>query len=86
MWLTDLALADQDWYVDELYIAWRAASVEADAAFTAWKRLPDRDRYAAYVAATDRADAAAIHLAAEHGRATERLRFRSIKPSLSEPA
>lgn len=70
--LTDLALADRDWYLDELYIAWREASAEADIAFTAWKRFPDHDRYAVYVAATDQADAAAIHLAAEHARVPAR--------------
>jgi hypothetical protein len=72
MRLADLALADQDWYLDELYIAWRAASAEADIAFAAWKRLPDRDRFAVYVAATDQADAAAIRLAAEHARVSPR--------------
>jgi hypothetical protein len=62
----DLDLADRDWYLDELYVGWRAASTEADAAYSAWKAWPDRDRYAGYVAATDRADAAVDHLAAAH--------------------
>jgi hypothetical protein len=70
--LTDLAVADRDWYLEELYIAWRAASAEADVAFTAWKRLPDRDHYAVYLAATDQADAAAMQLAAEHARVPPR--------------
>jgi hypothetical protein len=69
---TDLALADREWFLEELYIAWRAASAEADFAFTAWQRLPDRDGYAVYVAATDQADAAAMALAAEHARAGAR--------------
>jgi hypothetical protein len=73
MRLADLALADQDWYLDELYIAWRAASAEADIAFAAWQRRSDRDRYAVYVAATDQADAAAIRLACEHARLLSRL-------------
>ena len=64
----NLDLADRDWYLDELYIDWRSASAEADAAYSAWKAWPDRDRYAAYIAATDQADAAAEHLAAAHHR------------------
>jgi hypothetical protein len=66
--LTSQYLADRDWYLEELYIAWRAASIDADAAYWAWRASPDGDRYAAYVAATDQADAAAEHLAAEHAR------------------
>jgi hypothetical protein len=73
MRLGELAVADRDWFLEELRIAWRAASAEADRAYTAWKRLPNRDRYAVYVAATDQADAAAIQLAAEHRRVLPRL-------------
>jgi hypothetical protein len=72
MTLSELALADQDWYLDELYIAWREASAQADITFAAWQRLPDGDRYAIYVAATDQADAAAMALAAEHARVAPR--------------
>jgi hypothetical protein len=73
-------LTDHDWYVDELYFAWRAASAEADAAYAAWTARPDRDRYARYVAATDRADAAAEQLAAEHGRREGHGKGRSMHP------
>lgn len=62
--LINLNLADRDWYLDELYIDWRAASAEADASYSAWKAWPHRDLYAPYIAATDQADAAADHLAA----------------------
>ncbi|MBV9193371.1 MAG: hypothetical protein JO168_04440 [Solirubrobacterales bacterium] len=62
----DLDLADRDWYLDELYIDWRAASAQADAAYSAWQASPAPDRYAAYVAATDQADAATDQLAAAH--------------------
>jgi hypothetical protein len=68
MRIADLELADQDWFLDELYIAWRAAATEADIACVAWRRVPDRDSYALYVAMTDQADAAALALAAEHSR------------------
>jgi hypothetical protein len=61
-------LADRHWYLEELYIAWRAASAEADAAYAGWRASPDRDRYTAYIAATDQADAAGAHLAEEHAR------------------
>jgi hypothetical protein len=64
----NLDLADRHWYLAELYTAWRAASADADAAYSAWQASADRDRYAAYVAATDQADAAAEHLASEHAR------------------
>jgi hypothetical protein len=66
--LPSQTLTDRDWYLGELYFAWRAASAEADEAYAAWTARPGRDRYTIYVAATDRADAAADQLAAEHTR------------------
>lgn len=64
------SLTDNDWCLEELYAAWRAASAEADNAYAAWSLQPDGDRYAAYVAATERADAAVDHLATEYARHT----------------
>lgn len=51
--LAERELAAGEWYPEELSIAWWVASREADAAYAAWKARPDRDCYAAYVAATD---------------------------------
>lgn len=63
MSLIDLDLVDREWPPRGLYLEWRAASAQADAAYAAWKASPTGDRYAAYVAATDQADAATDQLA-----------------------
>jgi hypothetical protein len=78
--LTSQYLADRDWYLEEVYIAWRAASAEADAAYGAWRAVPNGDRYAVYVAATDQADAAAEQLAIEHARS------RALRRAAAAPA
>ena len=56
------------WYLDELEHAWRAASAEGNDAYATWSRSLTPSDYDAYVAATDRADAAAAALAAEQVR------------------
>jgi len=61
--LRPLTGADEDWRVDELYLAWSAARDEAHDAYDGWRRLHDGDAYAVYVAAEDRADAALAALA-----------------------
>ena len=61
-------VATGEWYLDELKRAWRAASGEADDAYANWSGSLTRSDYDAYVAATDRADAAAAALAAEQVR------------------
>jgi hypothetical protein len=61
-------VATGKWYLDELYGAWRAASGEADDAYANWSRSLTHSDYDSYVAATDRADAAAGALPAEHLR------------------
>ncbi|MTD47031.1 hypothetical protein GKE82_22765 [Conexibacter sp. W3-3-2] len=48
----------------ELHDAWRAAQDEALDAYAAWAASPGRTAYAVYVAAADRADAAADAYAA----------------------
>jgi hypothetical protein len=62
--LRPLAGADEDWRVDELYLAWSAARDEALDAYDAWRQHRGADAYAVYVAAEDRADAACAALAA----------------------
>lgn len=46
--------------------AWREAREEAAEAFAHWATIGGRDAYAVYLAAADRADAAAAALATEH--------------------
>jgi hypothetical protein len=48
---------------DELYAVWTVARAEANLAYDAWQAAPDRDTYAIYRAAEDRADAAQDALA-----------------------
>jgi hypothetical protein len=43
--------------LEELKFVRREAQAEADLAYEDWARQPDRDRYAVYLAARDRADA-----------------------------
>jgi hypothetical protein len=61
-----IAKSTRDWYLAELYVAWRDATAQADDAYAAWREAPGPDEYAAYVAATDREEAAADHLASAH--------------------
>lgn len=49
---------------DVALVIWRAAEEEADLALVTWQLEGGGDAYAAYVAAVDRADAAAGALAA----------------------
>ena len=58
-------LADEDWQVAELYLAWSAARDEATAAYASWRERRGRDAYVVYLAAEDRADAATAALARE---------------------
>ena len=48
---------------DELYVMWGAAQYEANEAYEAWREERTRDAYAVFLAAEDRADAAARELA-----------------------
>ena len=50
--------------VEELSSARRAAQAEADRAYQRWTHAPSEERYVAYRAAQDRADAAQDQLAA----------------------
>jgi hypothetical protein len=63
--LRPLTGAGEDWRVDELYLAWLAARDEAHDAYDCWRLQHNRDSYAVYVAAEDRADAAFAALATE---------------------
>ena len=54
--------ADATWH-DRLWFAWDEAQLEAERAYEAWRVIRDRERYAAYRAAQDRADAAQDALA-----------------------
>ena len=54
---------------DELYVMWGAAQYEANEAYAAWSEDGGREAYAVFLAAEDRADAAAR----EYGAACERL-------------
>lgn len=51
---------------DVLREVWRAACEEANAAYRAWREEGGRERYRAYRAAADRADAAQDALGAHH--------------------
>jgi hypothetical protein len=73
-----IAESTSEWYLAELYIAWRDASTQANDAYAAWREAPGPDEYAAYVAATDREEAAADNLASEHARRAARC----LRPSL----
>jgi hypothetical protein len=57
--------ADENWRVEELYLAWSAAREEATAAYGGWRERPGRETYIVYLAAEDRADAATAALARE---------------------
>ena len=49
---------------DQLWFAWDEAQLEAECAYEAWRVSSDKEGYAAYRAAQDRADAAQEALAA----------------------
>ena len=53
---------------DELYVMWGAAQYEANEAFEAWRTDGGRDAYVVFLAAEDRADAAAREYAAACAR------------------
>ena len=73
-----IAESTNDWYLAELYIGWRDASTQANDAYDAWRQAPGPDEYAAYVAATDREEAAADNLASEHARRAAQCPRRSL--------
>ncbi len=56
---------DADWRVDEHFLVWAGARAEANDAYAAWRERHGRERYAVYLAAEDRADAAEEALARE---------------------
>jgi hypothetical protein len=62
-WLRDSHREGAAWRLYELDYARREAQAEADVAYSAWCALPNRDGYAVYRAAQDRADAAQDDLA-----------------------
>jgi hypothetical protein len=77
--------ASGEWCLEELYRAWRVASTEADDAYANWTRSLAHSDYDAYVAATDRANAAVAALAAEQLRRRRKRRLRGV-PSPADVA